>query len=109
MIFLPMLAATVAAATPLTSTDPDVRCAAVLAYQVGQAKAEDQAKLMASLSYFLGKVKGRDATANLETLLRGTYHGDPNLLADNAQRCVTELQHLGAEMQAAGAALTANP
>ena len=109
MFVLPILAAAIAAATPLSPTDPDVRCTGLLAFKVGQTHGEDQAKLMTGLFYFIGKLKARDAAADLETLLRGTYHTDPNLVANNAERCGAELQHLGAEMQVVGAALTAHP
>ena len=108
-VFILSMAAALATAAPIAPSDGDARCTAVLALLVSQSKDDMQKGAINGLLYFIGKLKGRDPSVNIETLMRAVYNGDAKILEKDQDRCLGEMRQVGEEMSKAGAAMQANP
>ena len=92
-----------------TTEESDARCLAVFS---AAAASEDKAAQEGGKTgaiYFAGKLRGRNPSVDFETVLR---HAFPALKANPTQesnRCVAELQSMGAAMTTAGEALQKKP
>jgi hypothetical protein len=103
-------AGTAAAAPDPAADHRDMRCVAVMAIALQQAKTpEVKQGTAAGLGYFAGRLKGRDPDFDLPTRLladlkdvKTVEEFKPDIL-----RCATELKAFGREAQAAGEALKA--
>lgn len=102
-------AVAVPAAADETADRADLRCVIVTGMAGAQATNPDMKMGLASgVSYFMGKLKGRDAAFDLSARLAAEVRTIkvPELKADFV-RCGQELKVFGAEAKAAGAALQA--
>jgi hypothetical protein len=102
-----------AAGTAVAAPDPaadhrDMRCVAVMAIALQQAKSPEMKQgAAAGVGYFMGRLKGRDPDFDLTARLLADLKGlkDVEELKPDVLRCAEELKTFGLEAQAAGAAL----
>lgn len=111
MLILPLLVA----AAPIAFTGADItdaQCVAAFSLAVDGASRSDDAAAKQSLAmgaiYFVGKLKGRNPTLDLEAILRTVSAGVTKNSASTLQRCVVEFRTVGQDMITIGRALSAS-
>ena len=108
-MFIVLMAAALAGATPVAPNAGDARCAAVFAVLVSGSEGDVQKGVINGLLYYIGKLKGRDPSASIEAQLRAGSQGDSKAFEADKTRCLAEFTQVGEEMSKAGAAMQANP
>ena len=110
---LSLLAATPAATAPVGEDDrDDLRCVIVVGIAGSQPAANTSAEMKtgiaSGIAFFMGRIKGRNPTADLTSMLVTEAKGlaqNPAELQREFVRCGGEMKAFGAEAKAAGAAL----
>ncbi len=111
MVFWPMIAAAAAASSvqPGSKVDQDLHCLAAFSLVGDSAKGEDKLKVMAVAMFYVGRIDaeapGLDLEGALANVISAPDYQNNSLKAD-MERCGTEMQSKGAELQKVGKALT---
>lgn len=101
-----------AAAASQPTQEQDLRCIAAVSAVIGQAEESKRAAVVPLLTYYVGRVSGRDPSIDLEKEIRRVYADKANFLdvfQAEIKRCSTEMEGVGRDLQRIGGAIKSNP
>ena len=92
---------------PVSPTENDLRCVAVLSAVIGNlADGEQRSQVMAGTMYFIGRVEGAAPRTDLKAELKRIVPTlNAEVMADEAKRCGAILVEKGTQLQAIGSEL----